>query len=51
MELTREELEVVSTYLLKKMSRLEEAHLEDSYCYPRIASAYRKMRKELNEAD
>lgn len=50
MDLTKDELEVVCSYLSKKMSRLEESGLTDSYCYPRLASAYHKLKKELDEA-
>ena len=38
-----DEIEVVSDYLLRKMMRLEESGLTDSYCYPRIASFRAKL--------
>ena len=40
---TEDEIEVVSDYLLRKMMRLEESGLTDSYCYPRIASFRAKL--------
>ena len=48
-ELTKEEAEVVDNYIFRKMGRLEEAHLEESYCYPRLYSAHRKIQKELKK--
>lgn len=48
MDLSEEELEVVCAYLSKKMSRLEESGLTDSYCYPRLSSAYHKLKRELD---
>ena len=42
---TEDEIEVVSDYLLRKMMRLEESGLADSYCYPRIARA-KLLRKD-----
>lgn len=47
--LTKEELEVVSNYLLKKMTRLEESNLTDSYCYPKLANTYYKIKRALDE--
>ena len=47
-ELTKEEAEVVSNYIFKKVCRLEDAKLEDSYCYPRLYSAYHKLSAALN---
>ena len=47
-ELTKEEAEVVSNYIFKKVCRLEDAKLEDSYCYPRLYSAYHKLSVALN---
>ena len=46
-ELTKEEAEVISNYIFKKVCRLEDAKLEDSYCYPRLYSAYRKLSAAL----
>ena len=44
-KLTEEEAEVVSDYIFRKVCRLEDAKLEDSYCYQdctvRIASCPR----------
>ena len=48
-ELTEEEAEVVSTYIFKKVCRLEDANLKDSYCYPRLYSAYHKLSAALNK--
>ena len=48
-ELTEEEAEVISNYIFKKVCRLEEAKLEDSYCYPRLYSAYHKWSAALNK--
>ena len=48
-ELTEEEAEVVSDYIFRKVCKLEDAELEDSYCYPRLYSAYRKLSAALNK--
>ena len=48
-ELTEEEAEVISNYIFKKVCRLEDAKLEDSYCYPRLYGAYRKLYAALNK--
>ena len=48
-ELTEEEAEVVSDYIFRKVCRLEDAKLEDSYCYPRLYGAYRKLSVALNK--
>ena len=48
-ELTEEEAEVISNYIFKKVCRLEDAKLEDSYCYPRLYSAYHKLSAALNK--
>ena len=48
-ELTEEEAEVISNYIFKKVCRLEDADLKDSYCYPRLYSAYRKLSAALNK--
>ena len=48
-ELTEEEAEVISNYIFKKVCRLEDAKLEDSYCYPRLYSAYRKLSVALKD--
>lgn len=47
-ELTKDEAEVISNYIFKKVCRLEDADLKDSYCYPRLYSAYRKLSTALN---
>ena len=47
-ELTKEEAEVISNYIFRKVCRLEDAKLEDSYCYPRLYSAYHKLSVALN---
>ena len=46
---TEDEIEVVSDYLLRKMMRLEESGLTDSYCYPRIASFRAKLLRKDRE--
>lgn len=46
---TEDEIEVVSDYLLRKMMRLEESGLMDSYCYPRIASFRAKLLRKDRE--
>ena len=48
-ELTKEEAEVISNYIFKKVCRLEDANLKDSYCYPRLYSAYHKLSAALNK--
>ena len=48
-ELTEEEAEVVSDYIFRKVCRLEDAKLEDSYCYPRLYGAYRKLSAALKD--
>ena len=48
-ELTKDEAEVISNYIFKKVCRLEDADLKDSYCYPRLYSAYRKLSVALNK--
>ena len=48
-ELTKDEAEVISNYVFKKVCRLEDAKLEDSYCYPRLYGAYRKLSAALNK--
>ena len=48
-ELTEEEAEVISNYIFKKVCRLEDAKLKDSYCYPRLYSAYHKLSAALNK--
>ena len=48
-ELTKEEAEVVSNYIFKKVCRLEDANLKDSYCYPRLYSAYHKLYAAMNK--
>ena len=48
-KLTEEEAEVVSDYIFRKVCRLEDAKLEDSYCYPRLYGAYRKLSVALNK--
>ena len=48
-KLTEEEAEVVSDYIFRKVCKLEDAKLEDSYCYPRLYGAYRKLSAALNK--
>ena len=48
-KLTEEEVEVVSNYIFKKVCRLEDANLKDSYCYPRLYSAYHKLSAALKD--
>ena len=47
-ELTKDEAEVISNYIFKKVCRLEDANLKDSYCYPRLYSIYHKLSAALN---
>ena len=46
-ELTKEEAEVISNYLFRKICRLEDAKLEDSYCYPKLYSVHYKLMKAI----
>ena len=48
-ELTEEEAEVISNYIFRKVCRPEDAKLEDSYCYPRLYSAYHKLSAALKD--
>ena len=48
-ELTEEEAKVVSDYIFRKVCKLEDAKLEDSYCYPRLYSAYHKLFAAMNK--
>ena len=48
-ELTKDEAEVISNYIFRKVCRLEDANLKDSYCYPRLYSAYRKLSAALTK--
>ena len=48
-ELIEEEAEVISDYIFRKVCRLEDAKLEDSYCYPRLYSAYHKLSAALKD--
>ena len=48
-ELTKDEAEVISNYIFKKVCRLEDANLKDSYCYPRLYSAYHKLADALKD--
>ena len=48
-ELTQEEAEVVSNCILRRMQSLENAKLEDSFCYPRLESAYYKIINNIKE--
>ena len=50
-ELTEEEAEVIGNYIFKKVCRLEDANLKDSYCYPRLYSAYHKLAAALKVAE
>ena len=50
-KLTEEEAEVVSDYIFRKVCKLEDAKLEDSYCYPRLYSAYHKLAAALKVAE
>ena len=49
--LTKEEAEVVSNYLLHRRIKLEDCDLKDSYCYPKITSAYYKIEQSLYVPD
>ena len=48
-KLTEEEAKVVGDYIFRKVCRLEDAKLEDSYCYPRLYGAYRKLSAAMNK--
>ena len=48
-KLTEEEAEVVSNYIFKKVCRLEDANLKESYCYPRLYSVYHKLSVALKD--
>ena len=48
-KLTEEEAKVVSDYIFKKVCRLEDANLKDSYCYPRLYSTYHKLSVALKD--
>ena len=48
-ELTKDEAEVISNYIFKKVCRLEDANLRDSYCYPRLYSTYYKLSAALKD--
>lgn len=48
-ELTEEEAEVISDYVLRKCYRLEEANLKDSKCYPNLYSVYNKIQRQLKK--
>ena len=48
-ELTKDEAEVISNYIFKKVCKLEDANLKDSYCYPRLYSAYCKLSAALKD--
>ena len=47
-ELTKEEAKVISNYIFRKVCRLEDTNLKDSYCYPRLYSVYHKLSVALN---
>jgi hypothetical protein len=46
--MTKEEAEVVSRYLLDRRIKLEDCDLKDSYCYPRITNVYYNIIKSLD---
>lgn len=46
-ELTEDEAKVVADYIFRKACRLEESNLKDSYCYPRLYSAYHKINRAV----
>lgn len=46
--LPKDEAEVLKNYLLRKLERLEDAKLEDSYCYSKLQSVYYKILKYLD---
>ena len=48
-KLTEEEAEVVSNYIFKKVCRLEDANLKDSYCYPGLYSVDHKLSVALKD--
>lgn len=48
LDLTQEEAEVLEYTIFKRLCRLEECGLTDSYCYPRLYSARQKLKKKYN---
>ena len=48
-KLTEDEAEVISNYIFRKVCRLEDANLKDSYCYPRLYSVYHKLSVALKD--
>lgn len=46
-ELTKEEAEVLESYLFRKICGLEEAGLTDSRCYPLLYSIRQKINKKM----
>ena len=48
-ELTKEEAEVISNYIFRKVCRSENASLKDSYCCPRLYSVYHKLGAALKD--
>ena len=48
-KLTEEEAEVISNYIFRKVCRLEDANLKDSYCYPRLYSVYHKLSTAMKD--
>lgn len=43
LKLTKEEAEVLSNYLERKLYKLEQSGLTDSRCYPLLYSVHRKI--------
>lgn len=44
-DFTQDEMEVVEKYLFRKICKLEDSDLKDSYCYPRLTSFRTKLVK------
>lgn len=45
LELTKDEAEVLETYLFRKCAKLEESGLTDSRCYVALSSIRHKLRQ------
>jgi len=45
LELTKDEAEMLESYLFRKQINLENANLTDSKCYPLICNIRKKLKK------
>lgn len=50
LEMTKEEAQILSDYLFKRLMRLEEAGLKDSTCYKVFYKLRQKLLKEIVNA-